>query len=39
MIFLQKGRLEQDDAPDELFRNPASQAVRQFLSSVMPANA
>ena len=39
MIFLQKGRLEQDDTPEELFRNPASQAVRQFLSSVMPANA
>lgn len=39
MIFLQKGRLEQDDTPDELFRNPASQAVRQFLSSVMPASA
>ncbi|WP_337269680.1 amino acid ABC transporter ATP-binding protein [Oryzifoliimicrobium ureilyticus] len=39
MIFLQKGRLEQDDTPEELFRNPASQAVRQFLSSVMPASA
>jgi octopine/nopaline transport system ATP-binding protein len=39
MIFLQKGRLEQDDTPEELFRNPASQAVRQFLSSVMPAHA
>jgi octopine/nopaline transport system ATP-binding protein len=39
MIFLQKGRLEQDDTPEELFRNPASQAVKQFLSSVMPANA
>ncbi|NZD54601.1 MULTISPECIES: amino acid ABC transporter ATP-binding protein [Rhizobium] len=39
MIFLQKGRLEQDDTPEELFRNPASQAVRRFLSSVMPANA
>jgi len=39
MLFLQKGRLEQDDTPEELFRNPASQAVRQFLSSVMPAHA
>ncbi|MCM2475570.1 amino acid ABC transporter ATP-binding protein [Rhizobium sp. CG5] len=39
MIFLQKGRLEQDDTPDELFRNPATDAVERFLSSVMPANA
>jgi octopine/nopaline transport system ATP-binding protein len=39
MIFLQKGRLEQDDTPEELFRNPASEAVKRFLSSVMPANA
>ncbi len=38
MIFLQKGRLEQDDAPGELFHNPASEAVKRFLSSVMPAN-
>jgi octopine/nopaline transport system ATP-binding protein len=39
MLFLQKGRLEQDDTPEELFRNPASEAVKRFLSSVMPANA
>ena len=39
MIFLQKGRLEQDDTPEELFRNPACEAVKRFLSSVMPANA
>jgi len=39
MLFLQKGRLEQDDTPEELFRNPASEAVERFLSSVMPANA
>lgn len=37
MIFLRKGILEQDDAPEELFRNPASEAVKRFLSSVMPA--
>ena len=30
MIFLQKGRLEQDDTPEELFRNPASEAVMRF---------
>lgn len=39
MIFLRKGILEQDDAPEELFRNPASEAVKRFLSSVMPAAA
>ena len=39
MIFLQQGRLEQDDTPEELFRNPATQGVKRFLSSVMPANA
>ncbi len=39
MIFLRKGMLEQDDAPEELFRNPASEAVKRFLSSVMPAAA
>ncbi|RUU14263.1 amino acid ABC transporter ATP-binding protein [Mesorhizobium sp. USDA-HM6] len=39
MIFLRKGILEQDDAPEELFRSPASEAVKRFLSSVMPAAA
>lgn len=39
MIFLRKGMLEQDDAPEELFRNPASEAVKRFLSSVMSAAA
>lgn len=39
MIFLQKGRLEQDDTPDELLRNPATEGVKRFLSSVMPAGA
>lgn len=39
MMFLQKGRLEQDDTPEELFRNPATEAVKRFLSSVMPATA
>jgi octopine/nopaline transport system ATP-binding protein len=39
IIFLQKGRLEQDDTPDELFRNPATEGVKRFLSSVMPAGA
>jgi octopine/nopaline transport system ATP-binding protein len=39
MIFLHKGIVEQDDAPEELFRNPASEAVKRFLSSVMPAAA
>ena len=39
MIFLQEGRLEQDDTPEELLRNPATEAVKRFLSSVMPASA
>jgi len=39
MIFLQKGRLEQDDTPEELLRNPATDRVRQFLSGVMSAAA
>ncbi|MCF1473608.1 amino acid ABC transporter ATP-binding protein [Agrobacterium vitis] len=39
MIFLHKGIVEQDDTPEELFRNPASGAVERFLSSVMPAAA
>lgn len=39
MMFLQKGRLEQDDTPEELFRNPATEAVKRFLSSAMPAIA
>ena len=39
MIFLQNGRVEQDDAPEELFRNPATQAVERFLSSIVPAHA
>ncbi|MBB3354562.1 octopine/nopaline transport system ATP-binding protein [Rhizobium sp. BK049] len=39
MIFLQNGRLEQDDEPKELFRNPATEGVKRFLSTVMAANA
>ncbi|WP_311272859.1 MULTISPECIES: amino acid ABC transporter ATP-binding protein [unclassified Rhizobium] len=39
MIFLQEGRLVQDDAPEELLKNPATDGVRRFLSSVMPADA
>jgi octopine/nopaline transport system ATP-binding protein len=39
MIFLQEGRLEQDDTPDELLKNPATEGVKRFLSSVMPAGA
>ncbi|MGO4566397.1 amino acid ABC transporter ATP-binding protein [Rhizobium sp. 2YAF20] len=39
MIFLQEGRLEQNDTPDELLRNPATEGVKRFLSSVMPTGA
>ncbi|MBB5539389.1 amino acid ABC transporter ATP-binding protein [Rhizobium giardinii] len=39
MIFLQEGRLEQDDTPEELLRNPATEGVKRFLSNVMPASA
>ncbi|MGO6669453.1 amino acid ABC transporter ATP-binding protein [Rhizobium ruizarguesonis] len=39
MIFLQEGRLEQDDTPTELLRNPATEGVKRFLSGVMPACA
>jgi octopine/nopaline transport system ATP-binding protein len=39
MIFLHNGIVEQDDAPEELFRNPASEAVKRFFSGVMPAAA
>lgn len=39
MIFLQEGRLEQDDTPEELLRNPATKGVKRFLSSVIPASA
>jgi octopine/nopaline transport system ATP-binding protein len=39
MIFLHKGEIEQDGTPEELLRNPASDAVARFLSSVMPLAA
>ncbi len=39
MIFLHKGIVEQEDAPEELFRNPASGAVERFLSSVISTAA
>ncbi|ASY69691.1 Histidine ABC transporter, ATP-binding protein HisP [Sinorhizobium fredii CCBAU 83666] len=39
MIFLHKGEIEQDGTPEELIRNPASDAVARFLSSVMPLAA
>lgn len=39
MIFLQRGRVEQDGAPDELFRNPATDAVRRFLSCMGTARS
>ncbi|TIT41964.1 MAG: histidine/lysine/arginine/ornithine ABC transporter ATP-binding protein, partial [Mesorhizobium sp.] len=34
-----KGIVEQDAVPEELFRNPASEAVNRFLSSVIPTAA
>ncbi|RUU95306.1 amino acid ABC transporter ATP-binding protein, partial [Mesorhizobium sp. M7A.T.Ca.TU.009.01.3.1] len=39
MIFLHKGTVEQDAVPEELFSNPASAAVNQFLSSVISTAA
>ncbi|PBC03571.1 amino acid ABC transporter ATP-binding protein [Mesorhizobium sp. WSM3860] len=39
MIFLHKGVVEQDAGPEELFRNPASEAVKRFLSSVISTAA
>jgi octopine/nopaline transport system ATP-binding protein len=39
MIFLHKGIVEQEDVPEELFRNPASGAVERFLSSVISTAA
>ncbi|BCG93515.1 amino acid ABC transporter ATP-binding protein [Mesorhizobium sp. 131-2-1] len=39
MIFLHKGAIEQDAGPEESFRNPATQAVKQFLSSVISTAA
>ncbi|RWA74179.1 MAG: amino acid ABC transporter ATP-binding protein [Mesorhizobium sp.] len=39
MIFLHKGVVAQDAGPEELFRNPATQAVKQFLSSVISTAA
>ncbi|MDX8497890.1 amino acid ABC transporter ATP-binding protein [Mesorhizobium sp. VK4C] len=39
MIFLHKGIVEQDAVPEELFRNPASEAVNRFLSSVISTAA
>ncbi|MBN9551322.1 MAG: amino acid ABC transporter ATP-binding protein [Alphaproteobacteria bacterium] len=39
MIFLHKGVVEQDAMPEELFRNPASEAVKRFLSSVISTAA
>ncbi|MBP2239142.1 ABC-type histidine transport system ATPase subunit [Sinorhizobium kostiense] len=39
MIFLHNGEIEQDGTPEELLRNPASDAVARFLSSVMPLAA
>lgn len=35
MIFLHKGTVAQDDAPEELLRNPATEAVQRFLSNVL----
>lgn len=32
MVFLHRGKILQDAAPEELFRNPADEAVRRFLS-------
>jgi ABC-type histidine transport system ATPase subunit len=34
MVFLHKGIVAQDDTPEELFRNPATQALEGFLSGV-----
>ncbi|WP_265975329.1 ATP-binding cassette domain-containing protein [Brucella intermedia] len=34
MIFLHKGRIEQDDTPQVLFGQPASEPVRRFLAGV-----
>ncbi|RAZ92541.1 histidine/lysine/arginine/ornithine ABC transporter ATP-binding protein [Mesorhizobium hawassense] len=39
MIFLHRGVVAQDAGPEELFRNPATQAVKQFLSSVISTAA
>ncbi|TGP20121.1 amino acid ABC transporter ATP-binding protein [Mesorhizobium sp. M1D.F.Ca.ET.184.01.1.1] len=39
MIFLHNGIVEQDAVPEELFRNPASEAVNRFLSSVISTAA
>lgn len=39
MIFLHKGTVEQDAPPEELFCNPASEAVNRFLSSVISTAA
>jgi octopine/nopaline transport system ATP-binding protein len=37
MVFLHKGRILQDAAPDELFNNPAGEPVRRFLSGLSAA--
>ena len=34
-IFLESGKIEEEGAPEQLFRNPNSERCRQFLSSVI----
>lgn len=34
-IFLHDGRVEEEGEPDQVFRNPASERCRQFISSVI----
>ncbi|MBB5469704.1 ABC-type histidine transport system ATPase subunit [Paraburkholderia sp. CI2] len=35
MIFLERGRIEEEGTPEEVFKNPASPRCREFLSRVL----
>lgn len=35
VLFLEKGKIEEQGSPDEVFRNPTSPRCREFLSSVL----
>ncbi|TIT21168.1 MAG: ATP-binding cassette domain-containing protein [Mesorhizobium sp.] len=35
VVFLDKGRIEEQGTPEEVFRNPSSQRCREFLASVL----